>query len=119
MSTRQGPILYLASPVVPNLGFQGQLERLTRYRKSSMYLALVETFTFCIPEFVKILLLMLIAIYIFAGWCVPVFGNTKFGRRISKSANFQDLPNAIGTLWQVLRWIAVELSAALCSFLWS
>jgi hypothetical protein len=33
---------------------------------------------------------------------VPVFGNTKPGWRISKSANFQDLPNAIGTLWQVL-----------------
>lgn len=74
----------------------GQLERLTPYTKSTMFIALVETLTFCVPEFCKIILLLLIAIYIFAGWCVPVFGNTRFGFRISSSANFQSLPNALG-----------------------
>jgi len=80
----------------------GLLERLGLWRKSDMYLAMIETFRISLPRFLKIFWLLFLLVYITAALCVQVFGNVKTNARISRTAKFSDMQVAIQTLMQII-----------------
>jgi len=79
-----------------------QLERLNLWIKSEMYLALIETFRLSALDFVKVFYLLGLVVYITAAFCVQIFRDTRFGTRLSHTANFQDVPAGFMTLTQII-----------------
>lgn len=121
---------YLAGSSSSNLGNftrSFRLLRIVRLMKMIRPIRIIlETLIASISQLANILLLLFLVYSMFAVVAVQLFGNTKFGRRLGPTANFQDYGFAMATIYQIVtgdEWFDLmydcEVAPPSCTLLFS